>query len=240
MKAVLRDLNGALALLTTLPTPDHYPDNPGRAYAYFPLVGMIIGVLLAVVQAVMNRFTAPDVTAFGVLLAWVLLTGGLHLDGFGDSCDGLFAAAAPERRLKIMKDPRTGSWAVIGLVLLLLGKWLGLRGAPPAVLIAAAATGRMVMVVAAVSFRYARGDGMGGYYRRGLGRGQLVTAALLYALVLALARASLLPLVVAWGAALIAARWAAGRLGGGLTGDVYGALGELAELLVLLAALNPL
>jgi adenosylcobinamide-GDP ribazoletransferase len=233
MNSLLRDLNGALSLLTTLPTPRAFPDEPGRAFAYFPLVGALLGGLLWGVYGVLARVFPPDAAAFGVLVAWVLLTGGLHLDGFGDACDGLFVAADPARRLEIMKDARAGSWAVIGLVLLLLGKWVALRSAPPAALVLAAVTGRWVMVIAAVSIPYARQTGMGGYFRAGLGRAQVLIASVTWAAVLLLYSAWWVPVVGTLVIVAAAAWWGARRLGGGLTGDLYGALCELTELLVL-------
>lgn len=234
MNSLLRDVNGAFSLLTTLPTLDHFPEQPGRAYAYFPLVGVVVGLLLWGAAVMLARVVPPDVAAFGVLLTWVLLTGGLHLDGVGDACDGLFAQVQPERRLEIMKDARAGAWAVIGLGLLLLGKWIALRGAPPSALVLAAVTGRWVIVIATVSFPYARQTGMGGFFRRGLGRVQVIVASVTWAAVLAFYGAALPAVGGTLLIVVLAAWWAARRLGGGLTGDVYGALCELTELCVLL------
>src|SRR5205807_1735228 len=70
----------------------------------------------------------PGISAALVLLAWVLATGALHLDGFLDSCDGLFGAQLPEKRLRIMMDERVGAFAVVGASLLLLIKYLALSG----------------------------------------------------------------------------------------------------------------
>ena len=118
------DVRRAFTFLTILPLGWVEGRKAGWAFAAFPLVGLMIGGLLALI-AYFSPFKS-ELTAFLVLLAWVILTGGLHLDGFGDSCDGLLATVDPARRLEIMKDPRAGSWAVIGLVLLLLGKWLSI------------------------------------------------------------------------------------------------------------------
>ncbi len=233
------DLRTAVAFLTILPVG--YPEGhqPGRAFAWFPLVGLLLGLIVAGVASL--RFFPADVVAFLTLAVWVILTGGLHLDGFGDSCDGLLATVTPERRLEIMKDPRAGSWAVVGLGLLLLGKWVTLAHIAPMLLILPPVLGRWSMVLAAYHFPYARPSGMGAYFRQGLGQGQLVTASISsllvgltlfwlypqrFALLVCLITA---PLIVA-----LVGRWAAGRLGGGLTGDVYGALCELTELVCLI------
>jgi adenosylcobinamide-GDP ribazoletransferase len=234
---MLNDLRTAFAFLTILPV--QYPENaePGRAFAVFPLVGLVIGVLVSLVAS--STIFAPDLTAFLALVTWVMLTGGLHLDGFGDSCDALLATTTPERRLEILKDPRAGTWAVLGLVLLLLGKWLTLRTLAPVFLIAPPIVGRCAMVIAAYVFPYARSSGLGAYFRQGLGRAQLITATgttVISVVIVSLYTKGfiLFTLIIGVAVALGMGRWAAGRLNGGLTGDVYGAICELTELVCLI------
>ena len=94
-----------------------------------------MGVLLLLAQAAAARLLGPAVAAVLVVALWAVLTGGLHLDGLADCCDGLLVSAPHERRLEIMRDPRVGSFAVIGLVLALLLKTaavFALAQAPPA------------------------------------------------------------------------------------------------------------
>ena len=114
----------ALGFLTTLPArPVPYmPGGLGRAAAWFPVVGLLIGVLLLLVQTAAALLLGPAVAAVLVVVLWAVLTGGLHLDGLADCCDGLLVSAPRERRLEIMRDPRVGSFAVTGLVLVLLLK----------------------------------------------------------------------------------------------------------------------
>jgi adenosylcobinamide-GDP ribazoletransferase len=230
------DVRAAFSFLTILPLGYAQGRKPGWSFAWYPLVGLVIGGALALI-AVLSPFNL-SITALLILLAWVILTGGLHVDGFGDACDGLLATVEPERRLAIMKDPRAGTWAVVGLILLLLGKWTTLTTVSPALLIAPPVAGRWAMVCAAYAYPYARRSGLGAYFRDGLGRGQVAVASAIALATIALTvRDPLLILIVVGAAALTAAlfgRWAAQRLGGGLTGDVYGALCELTELLCLL------
>lgn len=228
-----RDLLGAFAFLAILPVRTVLTNSPGRIFAYFPLVGLVIGALVSLAASI--TFLPHDVTAFVALATWVVLTGGLHLDGFGDSCDGLLATTTPERRLEIMKDPRAGSYAVVGLALLLLGKWVMLREVAPLLLILPPVMGRWAMVLAAYLYPYARTSGTGGYFREGLGRTQVVVATVfVVAIVLPFGWPTALIVLVAPLMVFIVGRWAASRLGGGLTGDVYGALCELTELVCLL------
>src|SRR6266568_889116 len=172
-----QDLIGALTFLTTLPVgwiAAPRDTAPGRIFAFFPVVGLLMGAVLSAVASI--RFLSADLVAFLVLAAWVILTGGLHLDGFADCCDGLLATVSLERRLEIMKDPRTGSFAVIGLVVLLLGKWTALRTLSPVLLILPPVLGRWAMVLAAAGFPGARPSGLAAYFRDGLGRAQIIAA----------------------------------------------------------------
>lgn len=250
---MISDIRGAFAFLTILPT-GYSQTQPGRIFAYFPLVGLVIG--LALVLVTVNPWLSRDVTAFLVLLVWIGLTGGLHLDGFGDACDGLFATVTPERRLEIMKDPRAGTWSVVGLIVLLLGKWILLRlllsATLPLLLIAPPILGRLAMVIAATRFPYARSSGLrtglGAHFRDGLSDRHLWIAVFLALLLTApsiafvpppsaariLIAFVLTPLMV-----LLVGGWASSRLGGGLTGDIYGALCELTELITLFVLTIP-
>mgnify|MGYP005838430181 CR=1 FL=1 len=233
MQSLWADVRGAFAFLTVLPIPWPESSRPGRTLAYYPLVGLAIGAAVAGVAALDGL---PDgLRSFLALAGWVILTGGLHLDGFGDACDGLLATVEPARRLEIMKDPQAGSWAVIGLILLLLGKWTALGAVEPVRLILPPVIGRWAMVLAVAGFPYARASGLGSFFRDGFGRAQVAIASLT-ALIICAAYGPPVMLSGLAGPALAWAggHWAARRLGGGLTGDVYGALCELTELVCLI------
>ncbi len=219
----------------------------GQAVGFFPLVGGLLGGLLALVALAAVRIVPPSVAAGGVLVCWVGITGALHLDGFLDACDGLFGGRTPEERLRIMRDEAVGAYALAGGVLLLLLKFAALEGLLAApdprggwrALMAAAVLGRWAMAVAVVRFPYARAQGLGRAMADAAGPRELVLAGLV-------ALGASLGLFGGWGLALFAGtallvevlgRWVQGRLSG-LTGDVYGALCELTELSVLLWALG--
>lgn len=233
---MLADIRAAFSFLTILPLGSPGGRKRGWSFAWFPLVGLCIGALLVAIAAY-SPFDR-DLSAFAILLTWVLITGGLHLDGFGDSCDGLLAAVAPEERRRIMRDPRAGMWAVAGTILLLLGKWLAIRAAPAEMLILAPVLGRWALVLAAYAFPSVSETGMAATFRDGLGRRQVLIASVWVVILLTQIELTALAL----GScvfALVFGRWAARRLGGGLSGDIYGAICELTELLSLfvLAAL---
>ncbi len=242
----MNDLLRAVGLLTVLPvrTLTDEVASPGRAMAFYPLVGGLIGGLLAGLAWLLGRAglaeIAPLLPPALILAAWAGLTGALHLDGWADCCDALFVPVSRERRLEIMKDPRLGGFGAAGLILLLLVKLAALDGvlrSPTAllILVAAPALARWAAVIAARAYPSARPGGMGDYFRRGVGRRELLIATITAAVVAAslLWRGALL-----WGAASLALLALAGlaraRLGG-LTGDVYGAIIELAETAALAA-----
>src|SRR5215211_6970646 len=115
--------------MTTLPVrlPDDWSaGDSGRAAVWYPFVGLVIGALAGLVWKGAMFVLPPLVAGALTLAAWVILTGGLHLDGLADCCDGLFVSASRERRLEIMKDPHVGAFGVIGLILVLLLKAVAL------------------------------------------------------------------------------------------------------------------
>jgi cobalamin synthase len=99
---------------------------PGRAAAYFALVGLVLGVGLAGAGWLLDLVFPSQLTAAVLLLVWAGFTGMLHLDGFMDACDGLFPPRDPAQRLAIMADSRVGAFGVVSVVLLLLLKFSGL------------------------------------------------------------------------------------------------------------------
>ncbi|MCS7220714.1 MAG: adenosylcobinamide-GDP ribazoletransferase [Anaerolineae bacterium] len=236
----MNDLLRALSLLTILPVRPRWDESVplGRAMTFYPLVGLGIGGLLAAEAALLNLLN--DIAGFTslratlLLVTWVAITGGLHLDGWGDACDALLSAVDRERRLEILRDPRMGSFGVIGIVSLLLMKLAGLQAIHDrAPLVLAPTLSRWFVVLAAAGWPSARPGGMGDRFRQGLHRWHVAWATLT-----ALAAVVWFQLdgVIALMAALITgwmiARFAAGRLGG-LTGDIYGAIIEGVEVIIL-------
>lgn len=230
----------ALGFLTRIPVPasdEPEPAAPGRAMAWFPLVGLLIGAALAVVRwGAAMALGLPAASAL-TLAAWVAITGGLHLDGALDCFDALVLAAPAERRLAVLKDVHVGSYGVVGAILLLLIKWLAIAEAPWPALLAAPVLGRMALVYVTYAFAYARPSGMGRAFKEHLGARQVAAAAitaLACALILGAWRGALVA-GISWLAAWAVGAWAARQLGGGITGDVYGLACEVVEVVALLS-----
>ncbi|MCJ7434088.1 MAG: adenosylcobinamide-GDP ribazoletransferase, partial [Anaerolineales bacterium] len=135
----------------------------GRAVGWFPLVGVTLGALLYGINHFAQMLFPASVSAALTVFAWVFFTRAFHLDGFMDTCDGLFGGFTPERRLEIMKDSRMGAFGVAGGVLVLLTKYAALASSSvllPALVISAT-LGRWGMALAIFAFPYAREHGLG-------------------------------------------------------------------------------
>ena len=216
-----------------------------KSVVWFPVVGLILGAVLCLVNMVANSILPPMVVKGLVLTALILLTGALHLDGFADTCDGFFSGKGREETLAIMRDSRLGTMGVIGLILLLLLKFALLVSLPTgrvgvAALLLMPAIGRWAMVVIGYLTPYARkSSGKGSFHAsdsvnyRDLIKATFIT--FIVSLVLIGFRAILLAILVMIAVYLLilGIRWFSLRKVGGITGDVSGAAGELSEVLTL-------
>ena len=211
----------------------------GMGSGYFPLVGLLLALLLSLLVVVLRTLVPSLGLSALLVVVLVILTGGLHLDGLMDSCDGVFGGETSERRLEIMQDSRVGSFGVLGGISALLLKFAFLASLPgllliPALLIALS-TSRWTMTLALNFFPSARSSGLGVTFRQVITRSRLVLAGIT-ALIIALVFGHLVGLavwIVATGVAFGVGAWIARRLGG-LTGDTYGAIEEVAEVTALL------
>ena len=215
------------------------PVTFGRSMVYFPLVGVIIGSMLAVLAWLGNNFLTPLVTAGLILTLEVAITGGLHLDGFMDTMDGLYSGRSRERILEIMKDSRVGAHSVMALVILFILKAALLVEIAPGLLIPGLIlmpmVGRLGQVLAAVRFPYIRPEGLGKLFKDYVGPSQLWPG-----IVLSLGASWLAfnywgPLLITLMLAVMAlqGKYITNKLGG-LTGDVYGAICEISEVVFLM------
>ncbi len=242
MKRALAALASAFSYFTVIPLGPLAAGPAPDAYAlsFLPLVGAVVGAL-AGAAGLLAAQHLPTLAA--AIVAWACaigLTGAIHVDGFLDSCDGLLVTASVERRLDILRDPRHGTFAVAGMAMLAAFWIAAIAQLSPVLWIPALAFSGALARAAAVCnawiFPYARA---GAVTRSFEARPSPVVMTIVFAL-LAYAAWHLPPparvaLVGAPLAAAAAGWWASRRLGGGLTGDVYGAIAVIAEVLILLA-----
>lgn len=229
----------ALGFLTIFPTPRRREidaEGFGESLPYFPLVGLMLGAILLFLNFGLSLILPSPVVNALLIIALVILTGAHHLDGLIDTGDGIIAGKSKKERLAIMSDSKVGAFGIVAAFLLLLLKYVSLSAAPilPALLLMPTLS-RWGMVSAIFAFPYAKSSGMGLAFKQGA-NWQRLTVSTIIALAVAVIIFEL------GGLALVAALWLiifgiAGyfrsRLGG-LTGDTYGAINELAEVLVLL------
>jgi len=235
-------LRTAFGLMTTLPVrlPDTWSaGDSGRAAVWYPLVGLVIGALAWLAWTVTMLIFPPWVAAVITLVIWVALTGGLHLDGLADCCDGLLASTSVERRLEIMKDPHIGTFGVTGLILVLFLKAAALASLIPASsfsILLAASLARFCILPAGL-MRQARPSGMGADFASGFQRSFIVWGAIIpLVIAVLLGLRGVVSLIAGLGALLLILFLARARIGG-VTGDVFGMAVEIVEAVVLLAFL---
>lgn len=207
------------------------------ALAWLPVVGAVTGLLAGTAGWLVSLVAPHPLAAAAAFGAALVLTGAIHLDGFLDCCDALFAPVPVARRLEILKDPQHGTFALAGFGIVAAG-WLGaLVSLPPVAypwaLAFAGAAARFGAVFNAYVFPYGRAGASVRAFEQRPNVGILAFALLVtvscawYRPALAIA----VPFAVA--GALLLGRAAAGRLGGALVGDVYGAIVTLVEVVLL-------
>ncbi len=234
----------ALQFLTCLPVTLQQAPNDrevGFSALFYPLVGLILASLLEpLLRLALHSQASPFFWAALTLCAWVLLTGGLHLDGLADSVDAWMGGQGQrERTLALMKDPHCGPMAVIALFLVLTlklaalevlaldGQWI-LLGLPLVL-------GRLALVLLFLSTPYARAQGLGLALSHHLPRKPAILVLTLTtgALMIEFKVLGVLACVTSLGVFLGLRRALLQRLGG-TTGDTAGALVELTETTTLL------
>ena len=229
-------------LLTTIPLylqkkPVPEKSDVANATVFFPLVGFIIGSLLFLIYLIFNRSVSSEITSIFILGGWILLTGALHIDGLADTIDGLSGGKNKNEILHIMRDAHIGAKGTVGIILLLMIKYLlilqltsspGLR-----TLICAPVLARWGVVIGCYAVPYVREEGMGGFFSL-IGFSHIMGATLITLVlgILLVGPFFLIPLVGVGGFSLIWSLYLKRKIGG-FTGDTLGALTEMGEVVAL-------
>lgn len=235
---------GAVRFFTRLPVPawvGHSQEALDRAARYFPLVGILVGALGGLTFLLAALALPVSIALLFSMAATLLVTGAFHEDGLSDMVDGFGGGWSKEQVLTIMKDSRVGSYGVVAIVLVLLGKFLALFALPaaalPAALVAGHAVSRGCATVLLKSLDYVREDQLAKAkpLATRMGAGELAMA-LCFALAGVALLALYLPpanLAMALLLAAVCTLWL-GRLMrrrlGGYTGDCLGATQQGSEL----------
>lgn len=231
----------ALQFLTIIPITYSFIASDkqlGFSAFFYPLVGLIIGGIL-VISSVVFEYSdlSAAIQAAMVLVIWVLLTGGLHLDGLADCADAWVGGLGSQQRsLDIMKDPAAGPVAVVILVLLLLIKWLTIRlvleTQQHEILLLVPMLGRASVLILMLSIPYVREEGLGSKIISYLPKKAIKTLSS-FCILCGVYFLGSLPVIFMGGMLLMVGYHSKRRLGG-VTGDVYGASVELVEIIILL------
>jgi adenosylcobinamide-GDP ribazoletransferase len=236
----VRSLRAAVSFLTVLPVANADGGTGTRlGRAYFPAVGALVGLLAGGVLVLVEAISTPLLGAAAAVATLCLVTGAIHLDGLGDSADGLLGRGDAAHRLEVMRDPRLGSYGVTTVVAVLLLQTAALAAmAPGRALVALVVAGAMSRLAAALVIAwvpYVRTSGLGSAASSASGRGLDLAAGLVTVALVAVLdwRRALVAAALVAVAVLLLVGLARRRLGG-VTGDVCGASAELGQLAVLL------
>ncbi len=240
----------ALRFLTIVPLPFGSKDSPeemGRSTVYFPVVGLLIGLLLVGLNFLLGLFLPVMVVNILLLVSLAIVSGAIHLDGFIDTCDGIAGHKPVEKRWEVMHDSRAGAFGIVGAILLLILEYALLNSIPgnlmTATLLIMPVVSRWAMVYAIVAFPYARPEGLGKAFKPGASRLRLLIASII-TLALAIFSAwldgmtyyyiaGLVIMLAVWVIIVLAALYFKRKFSG-LTGDTYGAINQIVEASVLI------
>jgi adenosylcobinamide-GDP ribazoletransferase len=232
------ELLAAFQFLTILPIKRGFTaEQLGRSTAFFPVVGVAIGLVLAGLDWVLNLILPSSLVNIMMIAVLATLSGALHLDGLADTLDGIAGHRTAERRLEIMRDSRIGGFGAVGLALFLLMEYVALNSIPqnwvPFTLIVAPTLSRWAMVVSIISWPYARVSGLGSSFKQFVTPLQLIIATIIAIIVTAgvFRLAGLVLIVAVWIVLTLTALYLKSKLTG-LTGDTYGAINEITTLSV--------
>ncbi len=201
------------------------------SFGWFPLIGFILGAVLAGADYLLAFFIASAVRATLLVLALAALTGALHLDGLADTADALGAGRERARALEILRDSHIGSFGAAAVFFV-----LALKHSRSMALYLAPGIARWAMVAVPYKFTYLRERGAGSVLlgiqdQRNLRVASIVALlALLPAGPVLALRGAVVAIILVW-----MFRWFYGRWLGGITGDLIGAAGEIAEAAALVA-----
>lgn len=236
-------LIAAVTFYTCIPIPAGWALEFRGIARWAPLMGLLIGGILGIVDAFLQQLGVPLLTrSAAIVVSWIALTGGLHLDGVMDTADGL-AVQDRKRRLEVMADSATGAFGAMAAIALLLLKTAALTDIGAyrwLALMASAGWGRWGQVVAIAFYPYLKPPGKGAFHKEAIRTPQDILLGLLLllglcGLPLLLDRSGWVSLEMALGGcaiALLTGAWFHRQLGGH-TGDTYGAVVEWTEALFL-------
>lgn len=237
---MVRGLLAAISFLTLIPIPSSWLGTslvpPRKMLWWWVPIGLLLGLLATLITwgCKLSGLHWITCAAIGVI-SLAKLTGGIHIDGFMDTWDGLGSRAPRERALEIMKDSRVGAFGAMTLVALLLFKFAVMAGFTPEIglrtLLLSPVIGRMMQLICLAGFRYARSEGgMGAMFFTEINPWHVLLGIILTTITcFIVSPIALLAMMITVFYSIFVARFIAVRLGG-MTGDTIGAVSEQSEI----------
>ncbi|MBO4992034.1 MAG: adenosylcobinamide-GDP ribazoletransferase [Firmicutes bacterium] len=226
-----------LSFFTRLPVPyvEYEEERYIKGIKTIPFVGVVLGLILYLVSFA-GRWFHPQVTAVILLMTYIFMTGGLHLDGLADTCDGVFSGRDRERMLEIMKDSRIGSFGVLAMLFFFVFYAVMYQFLPRTALLILPVIGKSAPLISASLADYARPSGMGQLLVDNIKTKEVVIAVLLplfLAMVIPAEQSLHIPLMAACVlgelSVVFLTAWLKKKLGG-ITGDTHGMVCEVSQM----------
>ena len=243
MKGFINDFFLMLQFLSRIPINRSLKCEPGnfrRGALFLPVVGFIIGGIQWMIYFAVSRVMPTEITAIVLFLSAAILTGALHIDGLGDTCDGFYAFKGRDRIIEIMKDSRIGTFACIAIVGDILLKAAAynfiLQKGAAEIIIVSVVTGRFSIVFLSLIGKRAKESGSGNLFIGNMSRTVVFLSAfiaLAINIVLSGYKFTLISTAAAMAATVLVSRCSESKIGG-VTGDLLGANNEVIEILTLL------
>lgn len=235
---MIKSFFSTISFLTTIPTPKKFSQELKHLIIFFPLVGFIIGGTLLLVNILGSFFFPKQVVNLLIILSFVMITGGLHLDGLADTVDGFYAGKNKEDILRIMDDARTGAMGVIGIVLVLLSKFVLINNIPENIfnqsLFLIPVVGKWSMVLLLKISKSAKEDGLGNTFVKNTTSGDFILSGLFtFLITIFLFKLKGILILLAVSVIIFVFSGYTRKKIGGITGDTLGAINEGCELLTL-------
>lgn len=223
-------------------------EDYARGTRFFPTVGLIIGLIVCVSTYLVSFIFSPLVSSLIGLIVSVIVTGGIHLDGFSDTCDGIFSGRSREKILEIMKDSRLGTFGGISLILILLSRYIiyydiilntnfiinGFN-----IVLLAPIVSRAIVVFFAYNRKYAREDtGLGDLFVGKVNLKDILINQLSLVLFISIINYKIIIIYIIVLIFMIIVRRHIEKILNGITGDILGFSIEISEILFMLIALG--
>jgi len=234
----------AVQFLTRLPVPRSLNSSEtdiGKAAAFFPLVGVIVGGGSALVFVGLQRVLPQPASVFFAIVFVAFITNGFHEDGLADTFDGFGGGWTKDRVLEIMRDSRIGTYGTLALIFVIFGKFTFLSSLPAGQiwrwLIVAHTASRWTILPLCAWLPYARAEGQGKLVAKQVGILEIITGTVTLLLVLILLpwQAAVVALLATGLVTVLSGLYFRARIQG-ITGDCLGATNQLTEVVLYLTA----